>query len=36
MGRPSGQAEAYFRTVREAKAVAKEMHRRNLGTTCSQ
>jgi hypothetical protein len=33
MGRPSGQAAAYFKTVREAKAVAKLMHKRNLGTS---
>lgn len=30
-GRPSGQAVAYFKTAREAKAVAKAMHRRDLG-----
>ncbi len=33
MGRPSGQAAAYFKTVREAKAVAKLMHKRNLGNS---
>jgi len=31
-GRPSGSAYAYFKTEDEAKAVAKEMHKRDLGT----
>jgi len=32
MGRPSGQANAYFKTEDEALKVVKEMHRRDLGT----
>ena len=30
-GRPSGQAMVYFRTESEAKEVATEMHKRDLG-----
>jgi len=31
-GRPAGSAYAYFKTEEEARAVAKEMHKRDLGT----
>jgi len=31
-GRPSGQANAYFKTEKEAKTVVAEMHKRDLGT----
>lgn len=31
-GRPSGQANAYFKTEAEAETVVKEMHRRDMGS----
>jgi len=31
-GRPSGQANAYFKTEKEARTVVKEMHKRDMGS----